>query len=50
MWSVALYGADTWTVLMTERAKIEAFEAWRWRKTLKISLMEKVKEMLRFLR
>lgn len=24
MWSVALYGAETWTILKAEKAKIEA--------------------------
>jgi hypothetical protein len=28
VWSVALYGAETWTIMNAEKAKIEAFEVW----------------------
>lgn len=27
---MALYGPKTWTILKTERAKIEGFEVWYW--------------------
>ena len=33
---VALYGVETWTVLKTDRKKIDAFELWCWRRILKV--------------
>ena len=42
IWSVALYGAETWTVTKDHRNKLEAFEMWLWRRMLKISWTEKV--------
>uniref|UniRef100_A0A2S2QAL0 Reverse transcriptase domain-containing protein n=1 Tax=Sipha flava TaxID=143950 RepID=A0A2S2QAL0_9HEMI len=50
VWSIALYGAETWTILKAERKKIEAFEAWCWRRALKISWTEKVKNEEVYLR
>jgi len=46
VWSVALYGAETWTILKAEKAKIEIFKVWCWR-TQKISWTKKIK-MLKF--
>src|SRR6476661_4071843 len=37
VWSVALYGAETWTLRKAERMKLEAFEMWCWRTMEKIS-------------
>jgi hypothetical protein len=34
--------------MKAEKAKIEAFEIWCWRRTLKISWTEKIKIILRF--
>jgi hypothetical protein len=34
VWSIAIYGAETWTILKVERKRIEAFETWCWRRTL----------------
>jgi len=28
VWSVALYGAETWTIMKADKAKIEAFKVW----------------------
>ena len=42
IWSVALYGAETWTMTKDHRNKLEAFEMWLWRRMLKISWTEKV--------
>lgn len=42
VWSADLYyGAEAWTIMMTEKAKIEVFEVWCWRR--KISWSEKTK-------
>lgn len=43
VWSVALYGAETWTIIKADKAKIEAFEVWCWRRVLKISWTDKMK-------
>jgi exonuclease III len=42
VWSVLLYGAETWTLREYERKKLEAFEMWMWRRMLKISWKDKV--------
>lgn len=42
VWTVALYGAETWTIRKSERQKIEAFEMWVWRRMEKISWTEHV--------
>ena len=31
VWSVALYGAETWTLRRKELTRLEAFEMWIWR-------------------
>ena len=49
VWSVALYGAETWTLRKEDIKKIEAFEMWIWRKMERISWTEKItnEEILR---
>ena len=42
VWSVMLYGAETWTLTQAEKKRIEAFEMWVWRRMLKISWKEKI--------
>jgi len=37
VWSIALYGAETWTLLATDQKHLESFEMWRWRIMEKIS-------------
>ena len=36
VWSIALYGSETWTLREKERKYLEAFEMWCWRKMEKI--------------
>jgi hypothetical protein len=36
IWSVALYGSETWTVGKNEEKLIKTFETPFWRRTLKI--------------
>ena len=36
IWSVAVYGSETWTLGKNEERVINAFETWRWRRMLKI--------------
>jgi hypothetical protein len=40
VWSVVLYGAETWTVTKEDTKRLEAFEMWTWRRILKISWTE----------
>jgi len=41
--SIALFGAETWTILKAERRRIDAFKSWCWRRTLKILWTGEVK-------
>ena len=40
VWSVTLYGADTWTMRKEDVKRIEAFEMWIWRRMERISYTE----------
>ena len=42
VWSVLLYGSETWTVRKKEKDKIMALEMRIWRKMQKISWVEKI--------
>jgi len=42
MWSVALYGAETWTTTQADGARLSAFEMWVWRRMENISWVERV--------
>ena len=48
MWSIALYGAETWTLRAVDRKHQESFEMWCWRRMEKISWTDHVrnKELL----
>jgi hypothetical protein len=37
VWSIALYGAETWTLRSVDRKHLESFEMWCWRRMEKIS-------------
>src|SRR3984885_14147392 len=49
VWSVMLYGSETWTMRKEDIKRIEAFEMWIWRRMERISWMEHItnKEVLR---
>jgi hypothetical protein len=32
IWSVALYGAETWTLRKADQKYLESFEMWCWRR------------------
>jgi len=36
VWSVVLYGSETWTLSKEDTRSLEAFEMWIWRRRLKI--------------
>ena len=40
VWSVALYGCESWTLKLVDERKISAFEMWLWRRILGISWTE----------
>jgi hypothetical protein len=49
IWSIALYGAETWTLRAVDQKHLESFEMWCWRRMEKISwtdhvINEEVKE------
>ena len=43
VWSMALYGAETWTLRATDQKRPESFEIWCWRRTEKISWTDHVR-------
>ena len=43
MWSIALYGADTWTLRAVDQKHLESFEMWCWRRIEKISWIDHVR-------
>jgi hypothetical protein len=42
VWSVALYGSETWTIGKTEEKRFSAFETWCYRRLLRISWTEHI--------
>jgi uncharacterized membrane protein len=47
IWTVAAYAAECWTMMGTDRKRIEAFEMWTWRRMLKISWGDKITNQAR---
>ena len=43
VWSVVLYGAETWTVRRNEQKQLEAFEMWVWRRMERVQWTDKIK-------
>ena len=41
VWSVALYGCESWTLRKTEERMIDVFELWLWRRVMRISWRER---------
>ena len=41
VWSIALYGAETWALRAEDIKRIEAFEMWVWRKMQKVRWSER---------
>jgi hypothetical protein len=37
IWSIALYGAETWTLQTVDEKHLDTFEMWCWRRMEKIS-------------
>jgi len=43
IWSVALFGAGTWTLRAVDQKHLESFEMWCWRRMEKISWTDYVR-------
>jgi len=43
IWSIALYGAETWTLRAKDQKHLESFEMWCWRRMEKISWTDNVR-------
>ena len=43
VWSVVLYGAETWTLRRNEQKRLEAFEMWVWRRMESVKWADKIK-------
>ena len=43
IWSMAFYGAETWTLRAADRKYLESFEMWCWRRMEKISWTDHVR-------
>jgi hypothetical protein len=50
VWSIALYGAETWTLRTIDQKHLESFEMWCWRRMEKISWTDNVRNKDVFLR
>jgi hypothetical protein len=43
VWSIALYGAETWTLRAVDQKYLESFEMWCWRRIGKIIWIDRVR-------
>jgi len=43
VWSIALYGAETWMLRAVDQKHLESFEMWCWRRMEKISCTDHVR-------
>jgi hypothetical protein len=44
VWSIALYGAETWTLRAVDQKHLESFEMWCWRRMKKINWTDHVRK------
>jgi len=42
IWSVAVYGSETWTLEKNEEKVVNVFETWSWRRMLKIKWTDRI--------
>ena len=42
VWSVLMYGCETWTMSQADEKRLQATEMWLWRRVLKVSWTERV--------
>jgi hypothetical protein len=43
IWSIVLYGAETWTLRAVDQKNLESLEMWCWRRMEKISWTDPVR-------
>ena len=43
IWTIALYGAETWTLRTADQKHLDSFEMWCWRRMEKISWTDSVR-------
>ena len=43
IWSIDLYGAETWTIRAVDQKHLESFEMWCWRRMEKINWTDRVR-------
>jgi hypothetical protein len=43
IWSIAVYGAETWTLRAVDQKHLESFEMWCWRRMERISWTDHVR-------
>jgi hypothetical protein len=43
IWSVAVYGSETWNLGKSEERVLNAFETWSWRRMLKIKWTDSIR-------
>jgi len=48
IWSVALYGAETWMLQTVDQKHLESYEMWCWRRMEKISWTDHVRNEVLF--
>ncbi|KAJ4428911.1 hypothetical protein ANN_25905 [Periplaneta americana] len=48
VWSVALYGEGTWALRRNEEKRIEAFEMWMWRRTVRVKWTDRIRNKIVF--
>jgi len=44
IWSIALYGAETWTLRTVDQKHLDSFEIWCWRRMEKIRWTDRVRD------
>jgi hypothetical protein len=47
IWSIALYGAETWKLRAVDQKHLDSFKMWCWRRMKKISWIDHVRKEAR---
>jgi hypothetical protein len=46
IWSIALYGSETWTIRALDQKHLESIEMWCWKRMEKISWTDRGEQLL----